>query len=119
MAHPSSGFSRLVPVPVLRLQFDPDMLAKTPVIGAEDVVRSMKSAETVRHQTLWGSRTIYVVGWVNIGLFCALGDLTTLLSWRPKFPHTFRLFFFWWCCDERCVSSGCQEKMKVILSPLC
>lgn len=76
-----------------RLQFNPDMLAKTPVIGAEDVVRSVKTAETVSHQTFPGSLTICALGWVNIGLFCVLGDLATVLSWRPKFPHTFRLLY--------------------------
>lgn len=43
VAHPSYGFGRLVPVMVVRLQLNPDMLAKTPAIGAEDVVRSVEN----------------------------------------------------------------------------
>lgn len=49
MAHPSSGFSRLVPVLDPLVPFNANMLAKTPVICAEDIVRSLKTAGTVSH----------------------------------------------------------------------
>lgn len=109
MAHPSSGSSRLVPV---LDPFNADMLAKTPVICAEDVVRSLKTAGAVSHSTFRGTLLQFnAVGRVNTGPFHVLGDSATVLS----FPTC----FWWWGREARGLSSGCHKKMKVILSPVC